>query len=91
MEHNVANCNYCTTGKSEFKFCSGNCDLTVELALEKLKNREIQFLNNNHNIDMFCSLSNSSQNLYNYYYTGTNEYSSVPFDNLPIINLSDIL
>lgn len=32
--------------------------VTKEWALEKLKNREIQFLNNNHDVDMFCFLSN---------------------------------
>jgi hypothetical protein len=25
-QHPVANCNFCTVGKSGFKFCSGNCD-----------------------------------------------------------------
>ena len=63
--------------------------VTKEWALEKLKNKEIQFLNDNHNVDLFCFLSNSNSNLFNYYYTGENQYSSNKFD-LPIINISDI-
>lgn len=90
MEHNVVNCITCNTGKSTFKFCSGNCDLTKEIAKDKLNNKQIQFINDNHDVDMFCFLSNSNQNLYNHYYTGENERSEIPFDNIPIVKISKI-
>lgn len=89
MKHNVAKCISCTKGESGFNFCSGNCDLTENEALIKLKNRELQFLNDNHDVELFCQLSNSNKNLFNYYYTGENEYSSKPFDS-PIIRISKI-
>jgi len=89
LKENAYNCISCKTGKSGFKFCSGICDLPEEEAVIKLKNKEIQFLNDNHDSDLFCKLSNSNKNLFNFYYTGENEFSETPFD-LPIIKISKI-
>jgi len=89
MENNISKCISCTKGKSGFNFCSGLCYLTKEEALVKIKNREVQFFNDNHDVELFCFLSNSNSNLYKYYYTGENEVSSAPFD-LPIVKISNI-
>lgn len=89
ITHNVYNCISCDTGKSGFKFCSGICDLPEDEALIKLKNKEVQFLNDNHDSELFCKLSNSNKNLFNFYYTGERDCSDIPFD-LPIIRLSKI-
>lgn len=88
-KHNVYNCISCNSGKSGFKFCSGNCDLSENEVIVKMKNREIQFLNDNHDTELFCKLSKSNKNLFNHYYTGENEISSTPFD-MPIIRLSKV-
>lgn len=90
MKNNVSKCISCAKSKSGFNFCSGNCDLSIEDTLIKLKNKEIQFLNDNHDVELFCKLSNSNKNLFNYYYTGNNEFSSTPFD-IPIIRISKVM
>jgi hypothetical protein len=87
--HNIYNCISCKTGESGFKFCSGICDLPEYEALIKVKNKQVQFINDNHDVELFCKLSNSNKNLFNHYYTGENEFSSKPFD-LPIIRISKI-
>lgn len=82
------NCVSCEPRKSRFKFCSGICDLPEGGALVKIKNKEIQFLNDNHDVELFCKLSNA-RNYFNHYYTGENEFSETPFD-MPIIRISKI-
>lgn len=89
MKDNIAQCISCAKGKSGFNFCSGNCDLPKNEALNKIKNKELQFLNDNHDFELFCYLSNSTKNMYGYYYTGENEISSTPFD-MPIIKISKV-
>ncbi len=56
---------------------------------EKFKNKEIQFLNDTTNIEIFCFLSDSNSNLFGYYYSEIDGASSKPYD-LPIIKLSEI-
>lgn len=64
--------------------------MKIEDIKQKLKNREIQFFNNNQDTEMFCLLSNSNKNLYNHYYTGNNEISITPFSDIEIISISEL-
>ena len=92
MSHNVATCDFCTTGKSGFNFCSGNCDMSKEEVLDKLKKGEIQFLNDSHDSELFCYLThaNLKYNAFNLYYLH-NDYCETPFKGIPIIKLSNII
>lgn len=66
--------------------------LRKETVLERLKKGEIQFLNDNHDVELFGYLTheNLNYNGFNYYY-GYNDYCATPFKDVPMIRLSDVI
>jgi hypothetical protein len=88
MKKLIYDCISCSEGKTNYKFCSGNCDLSIEEVIIKIKNEKLQFKNDSHDVELFCKLSNA-RNYYNHYYTGDNQFSEIPFK-LPIIRISKV-